>query len=809
MKQSPPVTDMTAVNQELKKVNSELSFAETQCKIELQEGFIRRIENINRDWLTAFDAVPDPIFMHDGQFNITRVNKAYAEKAGLQFKEIIGRPYWDVFPKRTGPLPTCLTACKSSQQGDGHEEEFQLDTGEIYLSRASHAFDCDGDYQYSIHFLQDITQHKQATLALLESEDKFCQICGSAQDAILMMDNDGCLSYWNPAAEKILGYTFAEVQGKDMHQLLAPARFFDAYTKGFAHFRGTGEGAAIGKTLELVATRKDGKEFPIELSVAGVNIDGKWNAIGIMRDITERTRMQQTLKDSEQRFRSVVETVPDALYQVSLPEFATTYVSPAISNLLGFLPEDYLEDRQLWIKQLHDEDRERIIQAFKAAIEQKTTQLQHEYRAWHKNGQDLRWLQNHVSISYDNHEMATVMVGSLTDITELKRIQNDLQRTSRTLKTLSYCNTTLVHATEEISLLQAMCHIVVDIGGYRGAWVGYAQHDKAKTLLPMAQSGLTAGYIEEFNPTWANVGFGISPSGKAVRTGKKQIVQHVQDLANIPDAGWCSAEIQLGVASIIALPLMDGNKILGNLSIYSTEPEGFDQQEVAMLQELADDLAFGISTLRTRIEHRKSIEEQQQYLDKIRTTLEATIQAIAATVEMRDPYTAGHERRVAELAVAIAKEMGLSDHQIEGIRVAATVHDLGKIQIPAEILSKPSSLSDIEFTFIKVHPLMGYNILKDIDFPWPVAEIVLQHHERIDGSGYPNGLKGKHILLEARIIAVADTVEAMASHRPYRAGLGIRAALDEITASSGKHYDPKVVEACVKLFREKGFSLNN
>jgi HD-GYP domain-containing protein (c-di-GMP phosphodiesterase class II) len=177
------------------------------------------------------------------------------------------------------------------------------------------------------------------------------------------------------------------------------------------------------------------------------------------------------------------------------------------------------------------------------------------------------------------------------------------------------------------------------------------------------------------------------------------------------------------------------------------------------------------------------------------------------TVKAPDPDTAGHGRRVAKLAVAIGQEMGLSAHQIEGIQVAATVHDLGKTQIPAEIVSKPRSLNEAEFTSIKTHPLKGYHLLKDINSPWPIAEIVLQHHERLDGSGYPNGLKGKHILLEARIVAVADTVEAMVSHRPYKAGLEIEAALDEITAGSGKHYDPKVVAACVRLFRGKGFSL--
>jgi len=186
---------------------------------------------------------------------------------------------------------------------------------------------------------------------------------------------------------------------------------------------------------------------------------------------------------------------------------------------------------------------------------------------------------------------------------------------------------------------------------------------------------------------------------------------------------------------------------------------------------------------------------------KLERTLEGTVAALASTVEMRDAYTAGHQRRVTSLAEAIAQEMGLSADRIHGLRLAGTVHDLGKITIPAEILSKPGKLSAIEYAFIKTHPQVGYDILKPVKFPWPIADIVLQHHERLDGSGYPNGLKGDAILLEARIIAVADVVESMISHRPYRAALGIDAALDEIQKGKGRLYDPAVVDACVMLFR--------
>jgi putative two-component system response regulator len=190
---------------------------------------------------------------------------------------------------------------------------------------------------------------------------------------------------------------------------------------------------------------------------------------------------------------------------------------------------------------------------------------------------------------------------------------------------------------------------------------------------------------------------------------------------------------------------------------------------------------------------------------KLRTSLIDSITALASTVEMRDPYTAGHQRRVAQLAIAIAKELHLPEEQIEGIQLAGVVHDVGKIRIPAEILSKPGRLTPLEFELIKQHAQSGYDILKSIDFPWPIAQIVLQHHERLNGSGYPQALTSDQILREAKIIAVADVVESMTSHRPYRPGLGIDAALQEIALNKGTLYESETVEACVKLFREQGY----
>lgn len=216
-----------------------------------------------------------------------------------------------------------------------------------------------------------------------------------------------------------------------------------------------------------------------------------------------------------------------------------------------------------------------------------------------------------------------------------------------------------------------------------------------------------------------------------------------------------------------------------------------------------------LTRLRNHLEDlvRERTDELRENEKKLRTSLLDFISAIGATVEIRDPYTAGHQRRVAQLAVEIATEMALSQDQIAGLHLASVVHDFGKIQVPAEILTKPGRLSDLEFGIIKLHPQTGYDILKGIAFPWPIAQTVLQHHERLDGSGYPHGLKGAEILLEARILAVADVVEAMVSHRPYRPGLGVDAALGEITRHRDVLYDAAVVDACLTLFRERDYHL--
>jgi PAS domain S-box-containing protein/putative nucleotidyltransferase with HDIG domain len=260
------------------------------------------------------------------------------------------------------------------------------------------------------------------------------------------------------------------------------------------------------------------------------------------------------------------------------------------------------------------------------------------------------------------------------------------------------------------------------------------------------------------------------------------------------------SEKQLGrqYTRSLRLPLSTEHEAYGSLNLHTSQPNAFDPQEQANLKEIAGDLSVGLRSL--RLEKRLA-----SGMLEIRQMLAQTIDVITSISESKDPYTTGHQRRVAELSYLIAEEMGLSGEQAEQVRITALVHDIGKIGIPTELLVKPGKITDAEFQVIKTHSEIGYEIMKNVDFNWPVAGIIRQHHERLDGSGYPLGLKGEQILPEARIIAVADVVEAMATHRPYRPALGVEAALAEIEGGKGGRYDPACVEACLRLFREQAY----
>ena len=375
----------------------------------------------------------------------------------------------------------------------------------------------------------------------------------------------------------------------------------------------------------------------------------------------------------------------------------------------------------------------------------------------------------------------------------------NIQEVDRAYRLLSECNQVLLLANDETQLFREICRVIVEIG-YRFVWIGFLDNDENQTIVPVAQGGYEEGYLKELRIELKDPERGRGPTGMAVRSGQPHIVRNIaSDPTYTP---WRNSANQRAYASSIALPLKIEGKILGALNIYANEIDAFDNCELTLLTKLADNLSYGIVSLRARVDQKNSRDELEKSVQYLQNILDKTVEALSVAGEKRDPYTADHQRRVSNIAQGIATILGLTKKQIYSIVIAGLLHDIGKLSIPLDILNKPRALSDIEMALVKTHSQNGFEIVKLIPFKEPIAEIVLQHHERLDGSGYPFGLTEHEIIPGARILAVADVVEAISSLRPYRQALGIDKALVEILKYKGILYDNDVVNACLKLFEK-------
>lgn len=464
-----------------------------------------------------------------------------------------------------------------------------------------------------------------------------------------------------------------------------------------------------------------------------------------VKSALEQMKQRKAMRNMETRYRSLFDGAPVGLYRLA-PDGRLVEANLALVNILGYPNREILLATNLLDSMVDPEARDR----WRMLMERHGMVDNFEVRMMKHDG-SIIWVKNSSKVVRGADERVMYYEGCIEDITARKQTEDELRKTrNRAQKYLDVAGVILVALNErgEITLINRRgCRIL----GYNEEellgknWFDVCLPERERAKLKSMYEKWLAGGLRDFE-YWENA--------VLTRSGERRII------------AWHN------------IPLYDDRGVaIGTLSS-------------------GEDIT----------ERKRAERELQRSLDKLRRAMGGIIQAMALTVETRDPYTAGHQRRVADLARAIATEMGLSEERIDGIRMAGVIHDLGKISVPAEILSKPGKLTDIEFGLIKNHPRVGYDILKAIDFPWPVAKIVLQHHERIDGSGYPLGLKGEEILMEARILAVADVVEAMASHRPYRPAFGITRALEEIIRYKGVLYDSDVVDACVKLFTVKGYN---
>jgi len=509
-------------------------------------------------------------------------------------------------------------------------------------------------------------------------------------------------------------------------------------------FEQTLAGQPLPEIKDRIMVRKDGSKIQLAVNDLIERDDqGKPTGVyGTMFDITDYKKIEADLRTTEERYKDLVEKAGIAIL-IDDQQGNFIYANKRYAEIFGY-PADEIKNLSIF-SVVHPDDLEKVRSYHRGRLMGKKVPDRYEFKGTKKDGSIIYVEVNSAAIKEDGQAAGTRSY--LWDITERKKAEETLREREGLYQAI------VEHSHDGILLIDENYRII------------YSNNELNHNLDYSSDEILGHDFRdfldEESRPL-------VADHYRRRQRGEKVPPRYEFNVVR-----------------------KDGVKRRVEISSEVIKDAAGKMRTVAQLLDITD--------------RKKAEELNQEMMKNLRKALDGTINVIALTVEARDPFTSGHQRRVADLARTIATEMGLSKDSIEAIRSAAIIHDLGKIHVPADILNKPSSLTEIEFNFIKVHPEVAYNILKDIEFPWPVAEIIYEHHERWNGSGYPRGLSGQDILLEARILGVADVVEAMASHRPYRPPLGVEKALEELVANSGRLYDPEVVEACLRVFKEKHY----
>ena len=597
----------------------------------------------------------------------------------------------------------------------------------------------------------DITERKKMEEKLRQEERKFRALAEQSSDIIVLVNRKGIITYENGVTERMLGFKSEEIIGAGLFDLVHPddLTFIIDLATSLARDKNV---PALQSEVRLRHRNGSWRMFEVTGSsiINNTRIEG---GIVNLHYIAKHKQMEKALHQSEEKYRTILENIQEGYFEVDLAG-NLTFFNDSMCRLYGYSREELAG---MNYQQFTNKETSKILfQMFNKIYNTGEPTKGFDWQIIRKDGTE-RYIEASASLQKYLPDKPIGFRGLIRDITESKRTERILRENEERLRGI----------TQNLPGIIFQFY-AKDSGEYGLSYVSERLSEYSKVVANLDMANMDTMF--------------------------SLLISHIHE----EDRDRFLASIKVAVETETSW------NFEGRLFIQPGTMIWIHGLSTPTRHE--DRLVFDGILL--NITERKHAEmELQKTLESLRKAVGTTIGVLVSALEIRDPYTAGHQKRVADLARAIATEMEFPYDIIEGIRMAGSIHDIGKLSIPAEILTKPTKLTKIEFSLIKEHPQSGYEMLKDVESLWPLAQIVYQHHERMDGSGYPRNLKGDEILLDARIMAVADVVEAMASHRPYRPALGINAALEEIQMHRGILYDADVADACLRLFREKGYQL--
>lgn len=793
------------------------------------------------------------------------MNETMLQKLKYRTSDVVGRDYVKTFipPEDTAPATESLSVLATTKIPHTFTVQVLSKEGKKHLVEwhCTPVLDHDNTVEYIFGIGIDITERKVAAQALSESVGRYQDLFENSPNSITLVAMDGKISNCNHATEVLIGCSKDEIIGRHFNDLLAIDHV--DINELIEKHRSLKRGTALSP-FELTIIRKDGTRDEIEVSTSLVKEDQTIIGIQIIsRAISERKQYERKIRESEEKYRNVIEQSLEGILVVQnglivYANSAFTEISGrTVDELLAFTPE---QTRDL----VHPDYQSLVWGRLKDRLAGRSVPPRYEFVGVHKNG-TTRWLEMFAQVI--DFLGRPAVQGIFIDITERKNAETILTQAEEKFRTIFDCANDAIFIHDMEGKFLEVNRTACDRLGYTRdelLSMGHADihNPDLKTLIPerirqLEQEGHM--FFETAHLAKNGTQISVELSSRIIQfAGKPAILSVARDITERKNMQQTLLESEKKYRSLVDNALvgiykstLDGNLLyvneaLSTMFAYDSPAEMVRHGVITMYRDERERKRFldaiqqsgsvkyfdlTLQTKQHRLLHvlvsahiegdivsgmimditdRKRMEEElKNNVTKLKQLMQNTVDSMATILETRDPYTAGHQQRVALLANAIAHALHLSEDQLMGLNMAAVIHDIGKIYVPAEILTRPSTLTDSEFALIKTHPKVGYEILKRVEFPWPVATIVLQHHERINGSGYPQGLKGKNIILEARILAVADVVEAMSSHRPYRPAKTMEETLAEIETNKDILYDTTAVETCLRLFRTKTFSFNN